>query len=116
MRPGFFAPAYRNPVRRKESVMKEQIQKWEDEIEKITERQKEMIERNNVRIRELRKKIQNAEQEMLRENNQMIADTVRDIYGEVSKENLEAFKQLIASMAASRPQTGPEPGSPSGRE
>ncbi len=96
--------------------MKEQIKKWEDEIEKITERQKEMIERNNVRIRELRKKIQNAEQEMLLENNQLIADTVRDIYGEVSKENLDAFKQLIASMAAHRPQAESEPGSLSGQE
>ncbi len=80
--------------------MKEQIKKWEEEITKITERQKEMIEKNNERIRELRKKIQSAEQQMTLENNQMIADVVHDIYGDVSVENLEAFKQLMMSMAA----------------
>ena len=82
--------------------MKEKIRKWEEEIEKIAERQQEMVERNNARIRELRKKIQAAEQQMALENNQMIADAVHDIYGEVSMENLAAFKELMASMAARR--------------
>lgn len=82
--------------------MKEQIQKWEEEIERIAERQREMVEKNNARIRDLRKKIQEAETQIALENNRMIAETVRDIYGDVSAENLDAFRQLLSASVESR--------------
>lgn len=82
----------------KEQSVKEKIRKWEDEIERIAQRQKEMNEKSNERIRELRKKIQEAEQILLQENNQMIADAVREIYGEVDRETLGEFKRRIQSM------------------
>ena len=39
--------------------MEEKIQKWEEELEKITQRQKEMNAKYTEQIRELRKKIEN---------------------------------------------------------
>ena len=36
--------------------MTEKIKKWEEEIERITIKQKEMNQKSNERIRELRKK------------------------------------------------------------
>ena len=64
--------------------MEEKIQKWEEEIEKITQRQKEMNAKYTEQIRELRKKIESAKQQLLVQNNEMIADAVRAIYGEVT--------------------------------
>ena len=61
--------------------MEEKIQKWEEEIEKITQRQKEMNAKYTEQIRELRKKIEGAKQQLLIQNNEMIADAVRAIYG-----------------------------------
>lgn len=78
--------------------MKEQIKKWEAEIETTLEKQKEMNEKYNGRIRGLRKKIEEAEQHILQENNRMIAEAVREIYGEVDQESLEDFKQKIKML------------------
>lgn len=83
--------------------MKEKIKKWEEEIEKTVEKQKEMNLKSNERIRELRKKIQEAEQAMLLENNQMIAQAVREVYGEVDEETLEIFKR---QMQGGKSRTG----------
>lgn len=84
----------------KERALKEKIKKWEEEIEKTVEKQKEMNLKSNERIRELRKKIQEAEQAMLLENNQMIAQAVREVYGEVDEETLEIFKRQMQAAKA----------------
>ena len=78
--------------------MEEKIQKWEEEIEKITQRQKEMNAKYTEQIRELRKKIESAKQQLLVQNNEMIADAVRAIYGEVTEENIESFKATMQSL------------------
>lgn len=78
--------------------MEEKIQKWEEEIEKITQRQKEMNAKYTEQIRELRKKIEGAKQQLLIQNNEMIADAVRAIYGEVTEENIESFKATMQSL------------------
>lgn len=88
--------------------MKEQIKKWEAEIETTLEKQKEMNEKYNGRIRGLRKKIEEAEQHMLLENNRMIAEAVREIYGEVEPESLEDFKQKIKMLQNRESSTGHE--------
>lgn len=84
--------------------MEEKIKKWEQEIERIAERQKEMNAKSNEQIRELRKKIQEAQVIVARENNQMIADVVREVYGEVSRENLEMFKRKIQGLQVEQQQ------------
>lgn len=84
--------------------MEEKIRKWEQEIERIAERQKEMNAKSNEQIRELRKKIQEAQVIVARENNQMIADVVREVYGEVSRENLETFKRKIQELQLKKEQ------------
>lgn len=89
--------AFPVPVWKGEAV-EDKIQKWEEEIEKIAEKQKEMNARSNERIRELRKKIQEEEQIRMQENNKMIAEAVREIYGEVNQETLETFKRKIQSL------------------
>lgn len=88
--------------------MKEQIKKWEAEIEATLEKQKEMNEKYNGRIRGLRKKIEEAEQHMRLENNRMIAEAVREIYGEVEPESLEDFKQKIKMLQNRESATGHE--------
>ncbi len=79
--------------------MKEKIRKWEEEIEKILLQQKEANNKYNERVRELRKKIETAEHQMTLENNQLIADVVRTVYGEVTEENIEAFKRQMMSVS-----------------
>ena len=79
--------------------MKEKIKKWEEEIEKILIQQKEANNKYNERVRELRKKIETAEHQMTLENNQLIADVVRTVYGEVTEENIEAFKRQMMSVS-----------------
>lgn len=88
--------------------MEEKIKKWEQEIERIAERQKEMNAKSNEQIRELRKKIQEAQVIVARENNQMIADVVREVYGEVSRENLETFKRKIQELQLKKEQEQPQ--------
>lgn len=92
----------------KEKRLEEKIKKWEEEIERIAERQREMNARSNEQIRELRKKIQEAQVIVTRENNRMIADVVREVYGEVNRENLEAFKRTIQELQLKREQEQPQ--------
>lgn len=84
--------------------MEEKIKKWEEEIERIAEKQKEMNAKSNERIRELRKKIQEEQVILARENNQMIADAVREVYGEVNRETLEIFKRKIQELQMEKGQ------------
>lgn len=79
--------------------MEEKIKKWEEEIEKILIQQKEANNKYNERVRELRKKIETAKHQMTLENNQLIADVVRAIYGEVTQENIESFKRQMQSIS-----------------
>lgn len=79
--------------------MEEKIKKWEEEIEKILNQQKEANNKYNERVRELRKKIETTKHQVTLENNQLIADVVRSIYGEVTQENIEAFKRQMQSIS-----------------
>ena len=86
--------------------MREKIKKWQEEIERITERQKEMNQRSAKQIGQLRKKIQEAELLILREENQMIANAVRETYGEVTPESLEKFKKTMKGWMDEAPEPG----------
>ncbi len=78
--------------------MKEKIRKWEDEIAQIVNKQREMTQKNNDRIRELRKKIQQAQAEQELATNQRIAETVREIYGDVDDETIAVLKEQLIRM------------------
>jgi len=92
----------------KEKRLEEKIKKWEKEIERVAEKQKEMNEKSNERIRELRKKIQEAEAILKRENDQMIAAVVREVYGEVNRKNLEMFKRKMQELKVEQRQEQPQ--------
>ena len=78
--------------------MTEKIKKWEEEIERITIKQKEMNQKSNERIRELRKKIEEAESVIRREENLKIAEAFREVFGEYNEKTLADFKNKLKSI------------------
>lgn len=89
-------------------MLREKIRKWNEEIETISKKQKEMARRNNERIRELQKKIQDANEKLLLEENQKIADTVREIYGDMTPEKLEDLKNKMKQLQGNEMPTEEE--------
>lgn len=89
--------------------MEERIRKWEEEIARIAEKQKEMNQKSSERIRELRKKIQEAEQAITLENNRLIAEAVREVYGEMDKNKIEDFRKKMEALLAKAGKNGKEP-------
>lgn len=81
--------------------MGEKIKEWEQEIDRIKETERKMIENNKKRIRVLKKKIEEEKIIEERENNRMIASIVKEFYGEVNDVNVERFKEQLASLGNS---------------
>ena len=81
--------------------MGEKIKEWEQEIEKIKESERSMIENNKKRIQSLKKKIDDAKILEEREHNRMIASIVKEFYGDVTVENIEQFKERMKSLGNS---------------
>lgn len=81
--------------------MGEKIKEWEQEIDRIKETERKMIENNKRRIRALKKKIEEEKIIEERENNRMIASIVKEFYGEVNDVNVERFKEQLASLGNS---------------
>ena len=81
-----------------EKLLEDKIRKWEEEIARSLERQKEMNAKYNENMRELRKKIETTRQQIREENNELIAEAVRTIYGEVTAENIESFKRSMQAV------------------
>ena len=75
--------------------MEERIRKWQEEIERITIRQKEMNQSYNEKIRELKRKIEEAREQIKMEQDQQIARMVRGAYGQNTPEALEELKVLL---------------------
>lgn len=78
--------------------MKEKIEQWQKELDKIATKQKEMNQKYNEQTRNLQEKIREGKKIIEIQKNQMIADVVREFYGEVNLENLEQFKNQMKSM------------------
>lgn len=89
--------------------MEERIRKWEEEIARIVEKQKEMNQKSSERIRELRKKIQEMEQAITLENNRLIAEAVREVYGDIDKNKIEDFRKKMEALLAEAGQSEKEP-------
>lgn len=79
--------------------MREKISQWQEEIKTIAAKQKEMNRKYNERIRALKKKISDAEAQILKEENQWIARTVREAYGDLTPEILEMFRRKMEDAA-----------------
>ncbi len=75
--------------------MEEKIRKWQEEIERITDRQREMNQNYNEKIRELKRKIAEAEEQIKKEQDRQIAQMVRETYGQITPEALEELKELL---------------------
>ena len=73
----------------------EKIINWKKEIAQIIEQKKAYYQKCTDKIKELRDKIKKEEELLLEKNDKLIAQTVRDIFGEVTPENIELFKQKI---------------------
>lgn len=75
--------------------MEERIRKWQEEIERTTARQKEMNQSCNEKIRELKRKIAEAQEQIKQEQDRQIARMVRGAYGQITPEALEELKDLL---------------------
>ena len=73
----------------------ENIINCKKEIAQIIEQKKAYNQKCTDKIKELRDKIKKEEELLLEKNDKLIAQTVRDIFGEVTPENIELFKQKI---------------------
>ena len=73
----------------------EKIINWKKKIAQIIEQKKAYNQKCTDKIKELRDKIKKEEELLLEKNDKLIAQTVRDIFGEVTPENIELFKQKI---------------------
>lgn len=83
---------------------KEKIKKWEEEIAATQKSKEEFDQRCTNKIKDLRQKIEIETRYMKSENNEMIADAVRTIFGEVTEENLSEFKKMIQQASMSSPE------------
>lgn len=83
----------------------EKIKKLEEEIRTVQKNKEEYDLKCTNRIRELRKKAEEETRLLKQENNEMIADAVRTIFGEVTEENLEIFMQQIRLARPTADQT-----------
>ena len=71
--------------------MSKKIEKWQEEIIVCQEN----IKKQNNRINELKKKIKDEKKREENANNKLIADVVRDVYGDVTEENIGQFMIML---------------------
>lgn len=76
-------------------MLNEKINAWQHEIADIIEQKKEYNRKCSEKIQKLREKIAREEKAMQVKNDELIGQTVRDIFGEVTPENIEIFKKKI---------------------
>ena len=74
-----------------EENMSKKIEKWQEEIIVCQEN----IKKQNNRINELKKKIKDEKKREENANNKLIADVVRDVYGDVTEENIGQFMIML---------------------
>lgn len=84
-------------------ITSEKIKKWEEDIARIQNNQRSYDQKCTDRIRELRRKVQEETRILELENNQLIAEAVRTVYGEVTEENVEKFKQQMMALVSPAP-------------
>ena len=75
--------------------IQDKIDNWELEILSIDEKQKQYIEKNNLKKKELRRKIADAKRELEETNNALVVSTVKEFFGEVTPENIAQLKSIL---------------------
>ena len=76
-------------------ALKDKIKNWEQELEKVNVARKEANEKYDKKEKELLKKIEEAKARLETENNKMVGDIVREMYGELTEENIQKFRLLM---------------------
>lgn len=76
-------------------TLRDKIKNWENDLEKVRAARTDAIEKYNKKEKELLKKIEDASQRIETENNKAVGDIVREMYGELSEDNILKFKEFM---------------------
>lgn len=76
----------------------EKILKWEAEIHKIKEAQREYLESSNKKIKSLQKKINDEKVLEQQKYERTVVDIVKKVFGEFNDENLSKFENMMKEM------------------
>lgn len=76
----------------------EKILKWEAEINKIKEAQREYLESSNKKIKSLQKKINDEKVLEQQKYERTVVDIVKKVFGEFNDENLSKFENMMEAM------------------
>lgn len=79
-------------------ALKDKIKNWENELEKVHASRKEAMQKFEKKEKELLKKIEEGKAQLETENNRMVGDIVREMYGELNEENILRFRELMKKM------------------
>ena len=74
---------------------RKKIEQWKNEIDSIKESERLMKQKNAARIKALQKNIDDAMAQDEVENNKLIANVVREFFGEVNDENIENLSSFL---------------------
>lgn len=84
-------------------ALKDKIKNWENELEKVHAARKEAMQKFEKKEKELLKKIEEGKAQLETENNRMVGDIVREMYGELNEENILRFRELMKKMMSNSP-------------
>lgn len=76
-------------------ALRDKIKNWEIELEKVRKTKQEAVEKYDKKEKDLLKKIEEATERIETENNKVVGDIVREMYGELTEENILRFKELM---------------------
>lgn len=93
-------------------MLNEKINAWQHEIADIIEQKKEYNRKCSEKIQRLREKIAREEKALQAKNDELIGQTVRDIFGEVTPENIDLFKKKIMLINGMDDRAGEMEGAP----
>ncbi len=76
-------------------TLRDKIGNWESELEKVREARADALAKYNKKEKELLKKIEDANIQIETESNKAVGDIVREMYGELTEENILRFKNFM---------------------
>lgn len=75
--------------------MNEKLKKWQAELDHAIEVKKELNAIYDAKIKELKQKIAEAQEEIKKDQEQKVANMVRGVYGELTPETVGKLKELL---------------------
>lgn len=82
--------------------MNEKINKIDEEIKIISQKRKDYNRKADEKIKMLQGKIVELQQQQTAKENKMIVEAVRDIYGDVTEETIEMFRESMREISFKR--------------